>query len=154
MSQALTDFCFRRLQPSDLTALGDIYKHTDGPSLSFLHGLLDKPSGRAWCALTGEQVVAVIWLNLMDDEAEIIDIRVEQAMRGRGIGGYLLTETLDALNLFGIIAIFLEVRRSNSVAITLYEQAGFATIGTRKDYYATSSGREDALVMRLDSNKR
>ena len=38
----------------------------------------------------------------------------------------------------------LEVRRSNYVAIHLYEQCGFLSAGIRKNYYADS---EDAVLM-------
>jgi ribosomal-protein-alanine N-acetyltransferase len=39
----------------------------------------------------------------------------------------------------------LEVRRSNAVAIRLYERHGFTTVGVRRGYYAEDD--EDALVM-------
>ena len=144
----------RRLQPSDNAELTKLYQGADGPSLSFLQSLNDKPSGDAWCALSEGQLLAVVWLNIFQDEAEIIDFRVDVSMRRQGVGRYLLTEALNALNVSGIKAVFLEVRRSNVAAITLYESAGFATIGQRNNYYETTSGREDALLMRHDSNKR
>ena len=144
----------RRLQPSDNAELTKLYQGADGPSLSFLQSLNDKPSADAWCALSEGQLLAVVWLNIFQDEAEIIDFRVDVSMRRQGVGRYLLTEALNALNVSGIKAVFLEVRRSNVAAITLYESAGFATIGQRNNYYETTSGREDALLMRHDSNKR
>ena len=144
----------RRLTPSDNEGLTKLYEGADGPSLPFLQSLNDKPSGAAWCAISEGQFLAVVWLNIFQDEAEIIDFRVNISMRRQGVGRYLLNETLRALNLSGIKAVFLEVRRSNVAAITLYENAGFATIGQRNNYYETASGREDALLMRHDSNKR
>ena len=144
----------RRLKPSDDAGLTTLYEGTDGPSLSFLQSLNDKPSGDAWCALSEGQLLAVVWLNIFQDEAEIIDFRVDISMRRQGVGRHLLNEALNALNLSGIKTVFLEVRRSNVAAITLYESAGFATIEQRNNYYETASGREDALLMRHDSNKR
>ena len=41
----------------------------------------------------------------------------------------------------------LEVRKSNLVAINLYQKLGFEIVGTRKKYY--SDNREDALIMTL-----
>ena len=134
--------------------LTKLYDGNDGPSLPFLKSLNDKPSGVAWCVLSGGHLLAVVWLNIFKDEAEIIDFRVDISKRRQGVGRYLLDETLSALNLSDIKAVFLEVRRSNVAAITLYEHAGFATIGIRKNYYQTALGREDALLMRHDSNKR
>jgi ribosomal-protein-alanine N-acetyltransferase len=42
----------------------------------------------------------------------------------------------------------LEVRRSNTAAIALYERAGFRTVHVRSNYYQRDG--EDALVMLLD----
>ena len=144
----------RRLQPSDNGGLTKLYEGADGPSLSFVQSLNDKPYGAAWCALSEGQLLAVVWLNIFQDESEIIDFRVDVSMRRQGVGRFLLNETLNALNVSGIKAVFLEVRRSNAAAITLYESAGFANIAQRNNYYETASGREDALLMRHDSNKR
>ena len=40
----------------------------------------------------------------------------------------------------------LEVRPSNTAAISCYNSAGFNEIGQRKDYYPATNGREDALL--------
>ena len=67
--------------------------------------------------------------------------------RRRGLGKFLLTNTLDEAKQAGIENVFLEVRPSNNAAIMLYEQLGFNQIGTRKDYYPAKSGREDAVIL-------
>jgi ribosomal-protein-alanine N-acetyltransferase len=43
--------------------------------------------------------------------------------------------------------LFLEVRRSNKNAILLYEKKGFNEVGIRPNYYKTSNGNEDAILM-------
>ena len=48
-----------------------------------------------------------------------------------------------------IINIFLEVRRSHSSAIRLYEKNGFNEIGVRNNYYQLRDGQEDAILMGL-----
>ena len=154
MVSTFTDLSCRRLAPSDAAQLSGIYEQTDGPSLTFLLELTRKPSGTAWCAVSSNRPIAVIWLNVLGDEAEIIDFRVDTSARQQGVGRFLLGETLKTLNVSGVKSVFLEVRGSNAAAITLYEHSGFATICRREGYYATSQGREDALVMRHDSIKR
>ena len=42
---------------------------------------------------------------------------------------------------------FLEVRASNQVAQSLYEQMGFNEVGVRHNYYPAFRGREDAIVL-------
>ncbi|UCG75807.1 MAG: ribosomal protein S18-alanine N-acetyltransferase [Gemmatimonadota bacterium] len=89
---------------------------------------------------------AVLWLAA--EEAELGNLAVRPGRRQRGIGRLLLQHVLEEAAARGARAIFLEVRESNSVALRLYEGAGFRVVGTRPDYYA--SPREAALVMRLD----
>ena len=48
-----------------------------------------------------------------------------------------------------ITNIFLEVRRSNSLAIRLYEYNGFNEVGVRNNYYQNRDGKEDAILMGL-----
>jgi ribosomal-protein-alanine N-acetyltransferase len=39
------------------------------------------------------------------------------------------------------------VRPSNTVALGLYRSEGFRTVGTRRAYYPSTSGREDAFIL-------
>jgi ribosomal-protein-alanine N-acetyltransferase len=48
----------------------------------------------------------------------------------------------------GIKRGYLEVRRSNSPAQSLYRAFGFEEVGVRRRYYPDN--REDAIIMRLD----
>ena len=91
-----------------------------------------------------------VWFSVVQDEAEIIDIRVGEAFRRTGIGESLLTQSFEKLRLSEIRSVFLEVRSSNTAALALYEKLGFAMMGRRENYYKTAVGREDALTMRCD----
>jgi ribosomal-protein-alanine N-acetyltransferase len=61
-----------------------------------------------------------------------------------GLGSRLLAELYDRVGDEGA-RFTLEVRRSNTVAIHLYEREGFRAAGTRRRYYQDNG--EDALVM-------
>jgi ribosomal-protein-alanine N-acetyltransferase len=84
------------------------------------------------------------------DEAHILNLCVADEFQRRGLGQFLLTNTLDEAKEANIKNIFLEVRPSNYAAIMLYENLGFNQVGTRKDYYPTKSGREDAVILAKD----
>ena len=58
----------------------------------------------------------------------------------------MLEYALDYAKQQGAMAAYLEVRRSNTPAIALYQKMQFLPIGERKNYYTTVSGSEDALV--------
>ena len=89
-------------------------------------------------------VVGYIALTHCLDEAEINIIAVVDAYRRKGVATMLLNETYKALKELKVKVIFLEVRRSNEVAQSLYEKHGFTYVGVRPYYY---KGREDALIM-------
>jgi ribosomal-protein-alanine N-acetyltransferase len=80
------------------------------------------------------------------DELHVHNLAVNTAMRGQGLGRWLLRTVLGIGARRGAITALLEVRRSNWAALRLYHSLGFETISVRRDYYA--SPREDALVLR------
>ena len=103
-------------------------------------------------AYIDEEVVGfAIVLEVLSD-ATLMDIAVEQKARGKGVGKALLTFVLEQSTLRGKDEMWLDVRESNDVAIALYNQQGFCYVDTRKNYYPTETGRENALVMKWSSN--
>lgn len=90
--------------------------------------------------------MTVLWVIL--DEAHIATIAVHPDFRGLGIGKRLLARALLAAYQRGARTAYLEVRRSNLAAQTLYQQFGFQVAGERKRYYQDNN--EDALLMTLD----
>ncbi|MEE4173226.1 MAG: ribosomal protein S18-alanine N-acetyltransferase [Xanthomonadales bacterium] len=83
-------------------------------------------------------------------ESHLLNLCVHPERQGRGLGGLLLSQALERVRAMGCTAMFLEVRPSNPEAAGLYEKQGFRVVGRRPDYYRSSEGREDAIVMRLD----
>jgi len=81
------------------------------------------------------------------DEAHITNIAIHSSYRRRGYGRALVSALLDRAKELDIIAVTLEVRVSNSAAISLYESFGFVSSGVRRGYY--SDNNEDALIMWL-----
>ena len=79
------------------------------------------------------------------ENADITNIAVSPDARRRGIGESLLLELIKYAEKRGADNIRLEVRSSNTAAISLYEKCGFLEVGIRKKYY--SDNGEDALIM-------
>jgi ribosomal-protein-alanine N-acetyltransferase len=75
-------------------------------------------------------------------EREILNLAVAPAFRRAGIAKLLLNFEFRHRAIF-----LLEVRESNVIARTLYEQLGFAEIARRRDYY--DHPPETAIVMQL-----
>lgn len=102
----------------------------------------------AWQGLLSDQVVGYyVGLQVLH-EATLMDIGIAEAVRGRKLGTQVLNHFLQQCEKKDIKDIWLEVRASNIHALALYKRFGFALIETRKDYYPTSTGRENAMIMK------
>lgn len=82
---------------------------------------------------------------VVDTEVHVLNVTVHPAFRGQGVGGALLARAEEAGVERGGSRAFLDVRRSNAAAISLYRRAGYTPIGVRRRYY--SDNDEDAIVM-------
>jgi len=89
-------------------------------------------------------------LSIGAGEAHLLNICIDPAFRGQGLGRHLLGRLMDIARWNGAERLFLEVRPSNPLAKTLYESVGFTDIGRRPRYYPARNGREDAIVMALE----
>lgn len=79
-------------------------------------------------------------------DTDILSIAVLPSFRRMGLGKMLMENIVKSAEKHGVSDIFLEVRKSNTSAISLYEKFGFEKIGERKNFYDLP--REDAFLMR------
>lgn len=78
------------------------------------------------------------------DEAELLTIAVDPALRRQGAGRALLAAFEAAAAARGASRAFLEVAADNVAALALYHGAGWAEAGRRRGYYGPGI---DALVL-------
>lgn len=83
---------------------------------------------------------------LVADEIHVLNVAVAPSARGRGLGAALVRQVLDEAAACRVVAVTLEVRRSNTAGRRLYESFGFEEVGSRPNYYGRG---EDALILRL-----
>jgi ribosomal-protein-alanine N-acetyltransferase len=138
----------RKMRPADVDAVAAIEAEvfTSPWSAETFAGLLDRPELEVLVledAREGIVGYAVLWCVL--GQGELANVAVIPRLRGRGLGSYLLTCTLEVARSRGVETIFLEVRVSNERAVELYRRFGFTEVGRRKGYY--DRPREDAIVM-------
>jgi ribosomal-protein-alanine N-acetyltransferase len=120
---------------------------------SYRFELTENPTSRNWVAEAfnahGQtQVVAMIVVWVILDDAHVATIAVHPDYRRRGIGQCLLARALMDAAERGVIQVYLEVRRGNLAAQAIYERFGFEVTGVRTGYYRDNS--EDALLMTLN----
>lgn len=140
----------REMTGSDLDSVIEIERasfSTPWSPASF-RALLDRVDASLWIATLDAVIVgyAIVWY--VADEAELGNLAVAPAWRGRGLGRHLLDWALEKSRLRGTARIFLEVRVSNQIALELYERRGFVQVGLRRRYYLAPV--EDARVMCLN----
>lgn len=83
------------------------------------------------------------------DEAEVLLIAVVPHQRQQGIGRQLLEDVIATARAQGATSLFLEVRESNTAALSVYTAHGFEIVGRRRGYYRGSDGKSsDAVTMR------
>jgi [ribosomal protein S18]-alanine N-acetyltransferase len=85
-------------------------------------------------------------------DAEINNIGVLPDFRGRGIGKTLLDRFRGAAIQRGARAIWLEVRASNSSAISLYRSLGFVARGVRRSFYRDPVEDAQLMALSVDDN--
>jgi ribosomal-protein-alanine N-acetyltransferase len=83
-------------------------------------------------------------------ECHLLNLCVHPDWQRNGFGSLMLEHSIRLAVLQKCSNMFLEVRPSNPAGILLYQQRGFRVVGERRDYYRSESGRENAIVMRLD----
>ena len=105
---------------------------------------LSKPSGICLAATRGERIVGYTICSRYDTVWHVMNIAVDPDERRQGIASALLAELYVRVG-DPMARFTLEVRRSNQVAIELYERDGFRVSGMRRRYYQDNG--EDALIM-------
>ena len=98
-----------------------------------------------WVAEEQGEVIAYLNLQKILEEGDIYKIAVRLDKRRQGIGEQLLEYAIQEAKKEGITQITLEVRKSNTAAISLYQKKGFSQEGIRPDYY--EKPKEDAIIM-------
>lgn len=110
-------------------------------------GLIDsyKSGTKFFVAENESQLIGYIGIKAVIDEGYITNVAVFPQYRGKGAATALINKVFEFAKEKSLSFVSLEVRVSNSEAVSLYEKLGFVTEGRRKDFYRNP--REDALIM-------
>jgi [ribosomal protein S18]-alanine N-acetyltransferase len=105
---------------------------------------LSKQSGVCLAAVCQERLSGYLVCSRYDTVWHVMNLAVDVPYQRRGLASALLAELYTRVD-EPEARFTLEVRRSNAVAIRLYEREGFRAAGMRRRYYQDNG--EDALVM-------
>ena len=101
----------------------------------------------AWVLETDHSVIGYGVMSVIVQECHLLNLCVDPGYQGQGKGRQLLEELLVIARIHEADSVFLEVRASNFQALSLYISEGFNEIGTRRNYYPSQMGREDAVIL-------
>jgi [ribosomal protein S18]-alanine N-acetyltransferase len=105
---------------------------------------LSKQTGICLAALSERRLVGYLICSRYDTVWHVMNVAVDIDHQRIGLASAMLAELYGCVN-DQDARFTLEVRRSNTVAIHLYEREGFRAAGVRRRYYQDNG--EDALVM-------
>jgi ribosomal-protein-alanine N-acetyltransferase len=141
----------REMKESDLDRVLEIESKAFNPPWSreaFLLELTKNLLAKYLVAEVDGVVVGFGGIWLIIDEGHITNIAVDEKYRQMGIGSKIMEGLIQLCNDRNIIAMTLEVRKSNEAAKALYRKYGFKEYGIRKNYYQDNN--EDAIIMWKD----
>ncbi len=94
-------------------------------------------------------LVGICELSIKDRINCFISLGVKKEFRGLGVGGKLISLSIEVAKRKGLENMFLEVVEGNR-AINLYKRKGFEVVGRLRNYYLGRDGkRRDLLLMQL-----
>ena len=105
-------------------------------------------NGYYFAAFLGADFVGHAGFTAVADEGYITNVAVLPQFRRNGAATELTKALIAKAKELKLSFLTLEVRKSNSAAIALYEKHGFVRVGLRKRLY--SEPAEDALIMTLN----
>ncbi len=137
----------RHMRAEDINAVMRVEKNVyDFPWTKGIFADCMRVGYDCWVVTRDERIIGHGVLSVAIGESHILNLAVDHAYQGQGIGRHLLLHLMDVARVKSAGVMLLEVRPSNKAAIHLYESSGFNEIGSRKAYYPAHSGKEDALV--------
>ena len=120
-------------------------------SVASFRNMLVSPGVSATIYSSSAGPVGFALIRTVLDEAEIITISVIPEKQNQGFGAEILQAEVNKLVSASVSKVFLEVRKDNQNAVSLYKSAGFRQFSSRENYYKLSTGqRVDASVYILD----
>lgn len=109
---------------------------------------LNNPLSLWIVAMDGEQLAGYVGSQSVMGESDMMNIAVAPQYRRKGIAQGLVSRLVEMLKEKGNQSLSLEVRVSNTSAVSLYEKMGFTQVGRRPNYYRNP--KEDALILRKE----
>lgn len=136
----------RPLQIKDIDIIVQLEEEIFGETLGkeMLENELNNPLVWFRVLEIDNQVIGYIGGYFYLEDGEILNFLIDKSKQHQGYGTILFESILQEARQKGIKKVTLEVRESNSNAISFYTKFGFSKISIRKHYYQNG---DNAIVM-------
>ena len=150
MTASGTELTVRPLLPDEAELASTCERVSLGSEAWTADGIRDtmKLNGHYFVAYLSNEFVGHAGFTAVLDEGYITNVAVLPQFRRNGAASALTKALIEKAKELKLSFLTLEVRESNSAAVSLYEKHGFKTAGKRKRFY--SNPTEDARIMTLN----
>ncbi|MCR5119889.1 MAG: ribosomal protein S18-alanine N-acetyltransferase [Lachnospiraceae bacterium] len=145
----MSELLIREMTEGDLKAVSELETRNFSHPWRYedFKEAFSKPHYLYYVAEKDGNIAGVSGLIISFDEAELVNVSVDERLRREGIAKALLSKLFDAGRERGVKDFLLEVRSGNAAAIALYEKLGFVKEGISPGFYRDP--KEDALLYHL-----
>lgn len=136
------------MKPAHVAQVAELEKicFSDPWSENSVAAELKNPLSLWLVAMDGDTVTGYIGSQSVEGEADMMNVAVHPDYRRKGVARELVMGLVTTLKEKGVHSLALEVRASNTPAISLYQQLGFTQVGLRPNYYRNP--KENALILK------
>ncbi len=137
MSRPVLKKSIRRFEARDAGVVGEILASSPQAAAWTVKSLeqLNKRGELGWVIENDGKVAGFLVVRSVVAEAEILNLCVAAEKRRSGLAEALLAEAITELRRTRVDRLFLEVRESNTPAISFYKKHNFRETGRRPGYY-------------------
>ena len=112
---------------------------------------INKTNSAVFCAVLDGNIIGVVCIENQFGDGYLHNIAVDTEFRRQGIAKRLIKKCVEFIRASAVSKIYLEVRVSNTSAVSLYKKVGLTILTVRKKFY--SCPEEDAYSMVLELQK-
>lgn len=94
-----------------------------------------------------EEVIGFVIGITQKNEGHILVIAIKEEYKKKGVGTFLMKKLMDIYEKKGVMKLKLEVRASNTPALSMYKKLGFKITNRLRNYYENG---EDGFLLRRE----
>ena len=94
-----------------------------------------------------EEVIGFVIGITQKNEGHILVIAIKESYKKKGVGTFLMKKLMDIYEKKGVMKLKLEVRASNTPALSMYKKLGFKITNRLRNYYENG---EDGFLLRRE----